>query len=101
MPSTYKRFLALRKRLFKMISDYFDDGGDACKSYEGTFEIVYSYPDYFDDEDAEASVPDAVLINLHVYVVGPHRHYTFRGMTLDEALDRLEAALDEWDGANE
>lgn len=41
---------------------------------------------------------------LHCYVIGPSRHYEWRGRTMDEALDKAEADIntwiEEWEGGN-
>ena len=96
-----ERLFSLRERLYKMISDYFASGEGHCKSYEGHFVISADYGDYFDDNNAEDKNPKSVVIHVDVYVVGPHRHYDFAGKTFAEALDKLEAALDEWERGEE
>ena len=94
-----KRFLALRKKLFGMIDDYFKGDGH-CKSYEGDIEVCADYGTYFDDPGAVRSEPVGYVINVHVYVVGPGRHYSFDGKTLGEALDKFSDALVEWELGN-
>lgn len=46
-----------------------------CKSYEGTIELVISLPDYFQRDKK----PGHVELNLHCYVLGPSRHYSWSG----------------------
>lgn len=99
MSKIMEEFLELRKRLFKAIDEYFSDpdGDGACKSYEGTFEIEVGYPDYFEDENASKG-PDFYMIKLHCYVIGPNRHYEWKGKTLAEALHKCKNDIDDWIG---
>jgi hypothetical protein len=60
-----------------------------CKSYEGTVEV--KYPNYF-----ERTSENQCVVTLHCYVLGPSRHYTWFGTTLDEALDRAFADVRQW-----
>lgn len=78
------RLVRLRGRLFAAIAVSLAEDGH-CKSYEGRMEIVL--PGYFDDQWG---------INLHCYVIGPSRHYEWRGKTLDEALDKAESDILAW-----
>jgi len=88
------RIIALRKKLFEMIKAELEDD-PYCKSYEGCLEVICDYPDYFEDEEA-ARGPSYYCIRLHCYVLGPSRHYDFTGKTMNEALDKLEKALNKW-----
>ena len=90
-----QRFIALRCRLFKMIHQELKRD-PCCKSYEGSLEINVTYPDYFEDEEAESG-PDYCYITLHCYVLGPTRHYDFKGKTMKEALDKMDEALTRWE----
>jgi hypothetical protein len=89
----YSRFLALRRRVMQAIRRELEE--DPCyKSYEGTFELLASYPDYFDGEYTDE--PDFFKIVLHCYVLGPARHYEWTGKTFKEALDSAEGEIDSW-----
>lgn len=61
-----------------------------CKSYEGAFQI--QLPDYF---DAERGAP-WVQLRLDCYVLGPTRHYQWRGDTLGQAVAMAKADLATW-----
>lgn len=91
-----ERFLADRKRLFRMIQKALEEDG-MCKSYEGALEVRSEWPDYFDDDTSTAESATYHCITLHCYVLGPARHYDFCGKTFGEALQKFEAALDEWE----
>ena len=66
-----------------------------CKSSEGTFEVLFSWPDYFSDVSGTRP-PDFVRIRLYCYVLGPHRHYEWSGPTFTDALRKAEAEIDSW-----
>ena len=88
------RFNRLRKTVANAIEEYLkDDCGH--KSYEGTWELLVSYPSYFEDETATAK-PDYYRITLHCYVIGPSRHYDWSGKSWDECLNKCELDIDEW-----
>lgn len=93
MNSDYVRFLALRRRVMRAIRRELEEDS-CCKSYEGTFELLVGYPDYFDGEHTDK--PDFFKIVLHCYVLGPARHYEWRGNTFKEALDSAEREIDSW-----
>lgn len=96
MDKEYKRFLALRLRVMQAIRRELERD-NSCKSYEGTFEILVRYPDYFDQEyDNKPDQPDFYLIRLHCYVLGPGRHYEWKGRTLKNALDKAEKDINQW-----
>lgn len=71
-----------------------------CKSYEGTWELTVSYPNYFEDETATEK-PDFYKITLHCYVIGPGRHYGWCGKSWDECLNKCELDIDRWCKAEE
>ena len=73
---------------------------DYCKSYEGTWEVLTSFPDYFQDETGTADA-DFVEITLHCYVLGPHRHYKWQGPTFLDAVKKAEAEVESWIEAQE
>ena len=84
----------MRRRVADYIREYLkDDCGH--KSYEGTWELLVSYPNYFEDETAEAA-PDFFQITLHCYVLGPGRHYDWIGKSWDKALTVCESDIDAW-----
>lgn len=97
MSKTMEEFLELRKRFFRAIGEYFSDpdGDNACKSYEGVFELEVGYPKYFDDEDASKG-PEFYMIKLHCYVIGPNRHYEWSGKTFAEALRKCKKDVLSW-----
>lgn len=88
------RFNALRRKTADAIKYELSLDGH-CKSYEGTWEIGLSFPDYFQDETGTADA-DFVEITLHCYVLGPHRHYKWQGSTFLDALRKAEAEVDSW-----
>jgi hypothetical protein len=63
---------------------------DYCKSYEGCFEILVEYPNYFEDEEGKIQHPSAWIITLHCYILGPERHYDWMGKTLSEAFAKCK-----------
>lgn len=68
----------------------------SCKSYEGFMELVIEFPDYFEMDRSKEDAPNQYVIRLHCYVLGPARHYEWRGRTLDEALDAAEKEISMW-----
>lgn len=87
-------FCTLRKK----VADYIKkmvDAGEPHKSYEGIWEVLVSYPSYFDDETASAR-PDCCNITLHCYLIGPSRGYTWHGKTVGEALEKCKRDIDKW-----
>lgn len=91
----YEKFLELRRWFMKKLEANMDE---VHKSYEGTFELLFSYPNYFDELNAEKEIddPDYVKIILHCYVLGPHRHYEWSGETIKEAVDKAKADIESW-----
>lgn len=79
-----ERLVSLRARLFACIEKALAED-DHCKSYEGTFEVVM--PCYFGGD---------WVIRLHCYVVGPSRHYEWRGSTIEEAELKAEVDITSW-----
>lgn len=94
----HERFKALRKTVANMIRAELDKD-QCCKSYEGTWEVMASYPNFFEDETGIAP-PDCYIIRLHCYVLGPSRHYTWRGETWGAALSACEKEIMGWMGVN-
>ncbi len=90
----YKLFMSIRQTVASYICDYLkEDYGH--KSYEGTWELLVSYPSYFEDETA-TSCPDFYQITLHCYVLGPGRHYDWHGKTWTEALKKCKNDIERW-----
>ena len=89
-----KLFSALRKQVADYIRKRLDAGAEH-KSYEGIWEVLISYPSWFDDETTTAS-PDFCNITLHCYLIGPSRGYTWHGKTVDEALEKCKKDIDRW-----
>lgn len=89
-----QRFNRLRKLVARGIEEALKVDG-CCKSYEGTWEMTISYPNYFEDETATAK-PDFYRIALHCYVIGPARHYTWDGDSWDECLAKCELDVEMW-----
>lgn len=96
METEKERFLTLRRKLFEAIKRELEWDGH-CKSYEGAFEITKCYPNYFEDEYCEG-VDVHWVIELHCYVIGPHRHYRWDGGTFDIALRKAERDIYSWIG---
>ena len=90
-----ERFDRLRQRVMRAVEYELELNDGYCKSYEGTFEVTMSFPEYFQDETG-TKPPDFVSITLHCYVLGPHRHYTWEGPTFLDALRKAEAEIDSW-----
>ena len=94
MQTDYERFQKLRKKVMDGIADALkEDNG--CKSYEGTFEVIADFPNYFDDENATRGA-EGYVIRLHCYVLGPSRHYEWHGKTFAEAITKAEHDIDSW-----
>ncbi len=88
------RFDALRKMVMEAIGEQLEED-PGCKSYEGTFEWTVCYPNYFEDPEATQG-PELYVLTLHCYVLGPHRHYDWRGKTKAEALGKAEKEIKSW-----
>ncbi len=93
----YEEFLDLRRWVMKKLEKV--DMRDGCKSYEGTFELLFSYPNYFDEEDAGHVIdnPDFAVITLYCYVLGPSRRYDWKGETISEAVDKARKEIESWE----
>lgn len=91
------RFLKLRRRLFKDIHrELIDD--DICLPDEGALEVHFFYPNYFDfTYGAQSDSFCGVEIRLSCYSLGNAKKYRWRGKTLEEALDRFEESINEWE----
>ena len=90
----HRQFQSVRQKVAAYIREYLkEDCGH--KSYEGTWELLESYPSYFEDETA-TSRPDFYRITLHCYVLGPDRHYNWDGRTWAEAFKKCERDIAQW-----
>lgn len=89
----YKKFIALRRMVLDAIDKI--DMSYGHKSYESTFELNLIYPSYFEERNGQDE-PDFCEIVLHCYVLGPHRHYRWRGKTIEEAVNKCEHDVKSW-----
>jgi hypothetical protein len=87
-------FNKYRQRLLKAATEALALSGHG-KHYEGRVETIRRLGGIHDPDQVEWG------ILVHCYVLGPQRHYTFIGRTLDECVASADAALTEWiaDGA--
>lgn len=85
------RLAAFRARVYEGVAARLKYDGH-CKRYEGTVSVAF--PNYFEHLDGE----EWVEVRLSCYVLGPSRHYSWLGDTLDEALDKAFADLESWIG---
>lgn len=90
----YERFYELRRRVFGEI-DRIRAEGESGKSYEGLFEICFDFEECYGVESMKDE-PKGVEIKLHCYLLGTHRHYSWRGENFVEALDYAETQIDKW-----
>ena len=93
MSAAGRRFKELRQAVAEEVNRLVEDGCDH-KSYEGTFEVIFGYPDAFEDPHG-IQEPDCIII-LHCYVFGPSRHYQWKGRTFAEALEKCEKSVRAW-----
>ena len=94
-PETLTKLLRLRTDLFAWIEKELEEDGH-CKTYEGTFEVVF--PNYFEERDGYVS-PWVVV--LRCYLIGPHRHYRWSGKTFGEALSKADRDIRAWMAGDE
>lgn len=88
------RFEFLRNMVMNAIGKQLEEDG-CCKSYEGAFEWIACYPNYFENPDPKAE-PNYYALELHCYVLGPGRHYRWSGKTKTEVLDKAEREISSW-----
>ena len=69
--------------------------GEPGKSYEGEWEITMHYPGESEDEEAKQDA-DYWQIQLHCYLIGPGRHYSWSGKTFDEAVKKAKYDVTNW-----
>jgi len=78
----FERFDNIRNRLFKCIDEYMkDDYGH--KSYEG--KLMLEMPNYFEQDS-----PIGWGLDLHLYCIGPHRHYRWDCESLEKLNNQFE-----------
>lgn len=90
-----ERFYKLREALIAKVNQIRAEG-EPGKMYEGLFRINYTFPDASDCWDGIINKPCEVAIELHCYLVGPNRHYEWRGKTLEKALEKCEQDVYRW-----
>lgn len=90
----FERFHRLREKTFAEIGKALEANDGYGKSYEGAFEIVLEYPNFYEDPDATSG--PVVIIRLHCYILGPARHYEWKGKTFSEALTKAERDITAW-----
>lgn len=89
-PEELKELAAYRERLFSAIELALSVDSHH-KSYEG--EIKLRLPNYFDDNFPDIN---SYELEVHVYVLGPNRHYIYGGDSLEDCLAQANADLDKW-----
>lgn len=90
----YEKFIELRNWFMEKLSKA---DMSIHKSYEGVFEIGFSYPSYFEmNGDGTNDIFDTVTIMLHCYVIGPYRHYKWSGRTIEEAVNKARKEIESW-----
>lgn len=94
MEEIKQRFQRLRQLVMLAIKARLSED-PCCKSYEGTFEWLVSFPSYFEDGEGTKD-PDSYCLLLHCYVLGPARHYKWCGATPEEALAEAEKEIKIW-----
>jgi hypothetical protein len=63
-----------------------------CKHYEGRMVYTVEVPPYFDFAEA----PCVHTLFLACYVLGPSRHYQWRGTSADEVFALATADVEKW-----
>lgn len=91
----YEKFIELRRWFLAKLDEA--DMSDSHKSYEGTLEIGLSYPSYFESRADRNDEPEIITIILHCYVIGPNRHYTWYGKTIEEAVNKARKEIESWE----
>lgn len=86
-----ERLEQLRQDLYLAIPKAIEDGGGHCKSYEGSFSLTCAWPAYSNRSEA----PEWTL-TLDLYVIGPSRHYKWRGQSIDVVVERADADVRGW-----
>ncbi len=76
----------LRSLVFEEIGRCLAEDGH-CKSYEGA--ITVHYPCYFDE-------PDEYKLRLDCYLIGPARHYDWKGKSVEDCCQQAIADVKAW-----
>ena len=92
-----ERLVCLRHFLFSKIREAFEEGAIG-KSTEGAFEVVHCFPDYYEEEYKTTFSGECWIIRLYCYVVGPSRHYEWKGRNLLDAVKKAEKEIYGWFG---
>lgn len=88
------RFDELREMVDKAVKHAWAHGAPG-KSYEGVWELHIEYPST-DGGGAKQRPPFFWEITLHCYLIGPYRHYKWRGKTFKDALDKCYEDVVAW-----
>lgn len=95
-PHDWHRFLDLREETLKQIALELEEDGH-CKSYEGTFTVSFTLPNYFVERCGDTISWWGFTIKLAMYLINPYsRHAEWEGKTFKEALDKAEKDLRKW-----
>ena len=96
MTQNWKRFFALRRRVFDAIDSIVNDPDDDGyhKSYEGAMDVTFCFDNYFNADNDEHAIA-GVKIELHCYLLINGRHEEWWGDTFEEALDKAEAGIND------
>lgn len=86
----YEKFIELRNSVMEKLSKEY--------IFDGTFEIVFSYPSYFEmNGDWKNDIPNFVIIILHGYFIGLYRKYEWYGETIEEAVNKARKEIKSWE----
>jgi len=92
MKKEWERFAKLRKETLDCIGKILKaSGGDCHKSYEGTMDVTFTFPECFVDDPYNEE--PSVTITLYCYIIGPTRRYEYRGKNFAEALTHAEKGI--------
>ena len=83
----------LRSQIFSRIPKALERSGGHCKSYEGRIDV--SFPNFFASQEGGEHT-NRWSVELHLYLIGPHRHYDYAGETLLECVEKMEAEVMPW-----
>lgn len=96
MPDGYNEFIELRRWFLNKLKNI--DMSDDCKNYEGTFELLLFYPNYFYENSRgnKNDSPILAVIELNCYVIGPGHHYKWSGETIHNAVKACRKDITKW-----
>ena len=83
-------FIDLRKRLHEALNEASKDYPG--KSYEGEMTLSIWFPGIYTSPDET----EEAIIEAHFYLIGPSRHYTWKGKTISEAVKKAAKDIDQW-----